>query len=92
LEGVVELILFTFCILDPDVMSFRHDPLVGIDILYLAINSQTLNRCRVLKWLTIIKQPILEFDNYTGYECIPIMSDHEPTNFVAPGDFNLQME
>ena len=49
LEDVIEVILFTLCILDPDVMSFRHDPLVGIGIFYLAIESQILNRSRVVK-------------------------------------------
>jgi hypothetical protein len=65
LEGVIEVILFTLRILDPDVMSFRHDPLVGIGIYYLAIKSQTLNRCRAVKWLTVIQHPILEFTKYT---------------------------
>jgi hypothetical protein len=54
LEGVIKVILFTVCILDPDVMSFRHDPLGGIGILNLAIKSQTLNRYRAVKWLTVI--------------------------------------
>jgi len=54
LEGVIEVILFTLHILDPDVMRFRHDPLVGISIFYVAIKSQTLNRSRVVKWLTVI--------------------------------------
>jgi hypothetical protein len=40
LEGVIEI---TICILDPDVMGFSHDPVVGIHIFYLAIKSQTLN-------------------------------------------------
>ena len=54
--------------LDPDVMSFRHDPLVGIGIFYLAIKFQMLNRSRVVKWLTVIQQPILEFNKYTVKE------------------------
>jgi len=49
LEGVTEVILFTLLILDPDGISFRYDPLVGIGIFYLAIKSQTLNRSRVVK-------------------------------------------
>jgi hypothetical protein len=51
LEGVIEVILFNLCILDLDVMSFRHDPLVGIGIFDLEIKSKTLNRSRVVKWL-----------------------------------------
>jgi len=47
LEGVIEVILFTLHILDPAVMSFKHDPLVGIGIFYLDMKTQTLNRIRV---------------------------------------------
>jgi hypothetical protein len=36
LEGVIEI---TITILDPDVMKFRRDPLVGIGIFYLASKS-----------------------------------------------------
>jgi hypothetical protein len=54
LEGVIEIILFTLHILDPDVMCFKHDPLVGIGIFYLSIKFQMLNRCRVVKWLMVI--------------------------------------
>jgi len=46
LEGVVGV---TFHILHPDVMRLRHDPLIGNGILYLAIKSQILHRCRALK-------------------------------------------
>ena len=73
-------------------MCFRHDPLVGIDIFYLAIKSQMLNRSRVLKWLTVIQQPILVFNKYTVKEYILIVSGHEPTNFVSPVLFNLRAE
>ena len=59
MEGVIEV---TVRIVDPDVMRSRHDPLVGIHIFYLAIKSQTLNRSRVVKWLTVVQQPILEFN------------------------------
>ena len=89
MKGVIEV---TVCILDPDVMSFRHDPLVGIGIFYLAIKSQTLNRSRVVKWLTVIQQPILELDKYTVKEYILIVSEHESTNFVSPVLFNLRAE
>ena len=57
------VIVFALVILDPDVMTFKHDPLVGIGILYLTIESATLNQSRVVKWLTVIQQPILKFDN-----------------------------
>jgi hypothetical protein len=46
LEGIIEV---TVCILHPYVMGLRHDPLVGIGIFYLAMMSQTLNRCRAVK-------------------------------------------
>ena len=92
MEGVIEVILFTLRILDPDVMSFRHDPLVGMGIFYLAIKSQTLNRSRVVKWLTVIQQPILELNKYTVKEYILIVSEHESTNFVSPVLFNLRAE
>ena len=92
MEGVIEVILFTLRILDPDVMSFRHDPLVGIGIFYLAIKSQTLNRSGVVKWLTVIQQPMLEYNKYTVKEYILIVSEHESTNFVSPVLFNLRAE
>jgi hypothetical protein len=65
LGGVIEVLLFTLRILDTDVMIFRHDPLVGIGIIYLAIKFQMLNSCRAVVWLTVIQQPILEFDKDT---------------------------
>ena len=92
MEGVIEVILFTLRILDTDVMSFRHDPLVGIGIFYLAIKSQTLNRSRVVKWLKVIQQPILQFNKYTVKENILIVSEHESTNFWSPVFFNLCVE
>jgi hypothetical protein len=56
MEGVIEVILFTLHILDPDVMSFRYDLLVGIGIYSnLVIKSQRLNRSRVVKWLTVVQ-------------------------------------
>jgi hypothetical protein len=48
MDGVTEGILGTLRILEQDVMSFRHDPFVGIGIFYLAIKSQMLNRSRVV--------------------------------------------
>ena len=89
MEGVI---VVTLRILDPDVMRFRHDPLVGIGIFYLAIKSQTLNRSRVVKWLTVLQQPILELNKYTVKEYILIISKHESTNFMSPVIFNLCME
>jgi hypothetical protein len=92
LKGVNEVILFTLYILDPDVMNFRHDPLVGIRIFYLAIKSQTLNRSRVVKWLTVIQQPILEFNKHTVKDYILIISEAHPTNFMSPLLVNLCAE
>jgi hypothetical protein len=60
LEGVIRVILFTLSILDPDVMRFRHDSLLGISIFYLATKSHTLNRSRLVKWFTMIQQTILK--------------------------------
>jgi hypothetical protein len=74
LEGVSKVILFTLHILDPNVMSFRYNPLVGIGIFNFAIKSQTLNRSRAVKWLTVIQQPILGFHTYTVKEYILIIS------------------
>jgi len=88
----MEVILFTLRILDPDVMSFRHDPLVCIGILYVAIKSQMLNRSRVVKWLTVIHKPILKFNQYTVNEYIRITSEHESTNFVSAVVINLRAE
>jgi hypothetical protein len=86
LEGFIEV---TFHILDPDVMRFRHDTLVGIGIFCLAIISQTLNRCRAVKWLTVEQQPIVKFYKYTVYEYILIISEHEFTNVMSAVLFNL---
>jgi len=44
LEGVIEVIHFTFCIFDLDVMRVRYNPFVGIDIFYLGIQIQMLSR------------------------------------------------
>jgi hypothetical protein len=92
LKGVIEFILFSLRILDADVISFRYDPVVDIGIFYLAIKSQTLNRCRAVTWLTVIQQPIMEFNEYTVDEYILIISAHEFTNFMSPVLFNLRAE
>jgi hypothetical protein len=84
LECVIEVILFTLGILDPDVMRFRHDRLGGIGRFYFAIKSQTLNRSRVVKWLMVIQQPILDSNKHTVKERILIVSEHESTNFLSP--------
>jgi hypothetical protein len=89
LEGVIEV---TFRIKDPDVMRVRHDPLVGIRIFYLAIKSQTRNRSRGVKWLTVVQQPILKYNKYTVKEYILIVSEHQSTIFVSPVIINLCME
>ena len=52
MEGDIEV---TFRILDPDVRRFRHDPLVGIGIFYVAMMSLTLTRCRAVKWLAVVQ-------------------------------------
>jgi len=80
LEGVIKV---TFGILDPDVLRFRHDPLVGIGIFYLAIKSQMVNRCRAVKWLMVVQQPILNFNKYSVKEYFLIISEHQSTNFVS---------
>jgi hypothetical protein len=78
LDGVIEV---TFGILNPDVMRFRHDPLVGIGIFYLAIKSLMLKRYRAVKWLTVVRQPILKVNPYTVKEYILSVSEHESTHF-----------
>jgi hypothetical protein len=88
----MEVIVLTLHTLDPDVMSFRHDSLVGIGIFYLAIKSQTLNRSRVVKWWMVIQQPILELNKYTVKEYILMVSEHESTSFVSSDLFNLCVE
>jgi hypothetical protein len=73
-------------------MNFMQDLLVGIGIFYRAMKSQTLNRSRVVKWLLVRHQPILEFNKFTVKEYILIMSESESTNFVSPVIFNLCAE
>ena len=86
MEGVIKV---TACILDSDVMKFRHDPFVGISIFYFAIKSRTLTRCWAVKWLTVVRQSILKFNKCTVKEYIVILSVHQSTNFVSPVLFNL---
>jgi hypothetical protein len=90
-DGVIAVIPIPLGILDPDVMSFRHDPLVSIGIFYIAIKSQTLDRSRVMKWLMVVQSPILEFNRYTVNEYNPVISKHESTNFGSPVLINLSM-
>jgi hypothetical protein len=89
LEGVI---VVTFLTLDPDAMGFRHTPMVDIGKFYHAIMSQMINRCRVVKWLTILQQLILKLDYYTASEYILIISNHQPTSFLSPVLFDLCME
>jgi len=51
-----------------------------------------LNRSRVVKWLTVVEQPILEFNIYTVNGNILIISEHKSTNFGTPVLFNLSAE
>jgi hypothetical protein len=92
LTGIIKVILFTLHILDPDVMSFRYDPLVGIGIFYIAIKSQMVNRSGVVKWFTVIQQPIQDFNKYTVEGYILITSEHKSCDFVLPVPFNLRVE
>jgi len=89
MDGVMEIILFTVCIVEPDVVSFRHGPLVGIHIFYLEIQSQMLNSIWVVKWLTVLQQLLLKFHKYTVYESILIIFEHQSTIFRSPVLFNL---
>jgi hypothetical protein len=89
-KGVIKVILFTFCILDPDVISLKHDPLVGIGIFCLDIKSQRLNRSRVVKWLMAMQQPIRGKNKYTVFVYIRILSEHKSMNFVSTFFFNLR--
>jgi len=73
-------------------MRFRHDALVGIGIFYLAIKSQTLDRCRAVKWLMVVRQPILKCNKYAVKEYILIISEHQSTDYVSLVLFNLCME
>jgi len=70
-------------------MRFRHDPVVGICIFYLAMMSQTLNRCTAVKWLTVAQEPIMMCNEYSVYEYILIISEHQSTNFMSPVGLNL---
>jgi len=40
----------------------------------------------------VIQQPIPETNKYTVKEYIPIISEHESTNFLSPVLFNLRTE
>jgi len=89
LEGVIEV---TCHLLEPDVVRCRHDSLVGIEIIYLAIKSQMVNWCRAVTWLTVVQQPRLKFNKYTVFEYIQIISEVQSTNFVSAVLFNLCMD
>jgi hypothetical protein len=89
LEGVIEV---TMHIKDPDVLRFRHDPVVGMGIFWLSITSQTLNSCTAVKWLTVVQQPIEKCNKYNVYEYILIISEHQSTILVSPVLFNMCTE
>jgi len=89
LEGVIEVILFTVCIVNPDVMRFSHNFLIGIGTVYLAMKSQILNRRSAVKWLIVVQQPIMKCNEYDVYEYILIISKHQSTNFLSLVYFNL---
>jgi len=89
LDGVLEV---TVHILGPDVIKSRRDHLVGIGLFYLAIKSQTLNRCRAAKWLMVVPQPNLRINDYTVYEYIRIISKHHSINFMYAVVFNVCTE
>jgi len=78
----------TVNLLDPDVMRIRHALLVSIGIIYLALKSQMLNRYGAVKWLMAVQQPILKIDQYTIYEYIVIISEHQSTNVMSPAALN----
>jgi hypothetical protein len=83
LQDVNEIIRFTFDMLDQAILRFRHDPLVGIGILYLAIKSQEINRSGTKKSLMVVYQLIMKFENDTGNEYILSISEHKSTNFPS---------
>jgi hypothetical protein len=92
LERIIEVIVFTLLILAPDVMRFRHDLLVIIGIFYHAIKFQTLIRSRVVKWLRVVQQPILEVNENTVNDYILIILKHDSTNFVSPVLINVSLK
>lgn len=73
-------------------MTFTYDPLVGIGIFYVAIMSQTFNRTRSVKWLTVEQHLIDKLNQYTVNEYIPIIFEHLYTNFMSPAIFNCYTE
>jgi len=89
LEGVLDIIIFTFLILDPDVTKFGYDSLVGIDMVYLATKSQTPDTSRAVKWLIIVQYPILIFNESSIYDYIWIAFKCQSTNFLSPVLFNM---
>jgi hypothetical protein len=92
LIGVIEVILFTVCWLDPDGMSFRHDPLVRIGICYLPIKSETLNSIKVVKLSAVVQQPNLECNKCTVNEYILIIFELMSINISSPVMFNSSTE
>jgi hypothetical protein len=64
--------------------------LVGIGIFYFAIKSQTLNRSRVVIWLSVIQEPMLECNEDTVDEYILIISEQKSMNFKSPVLYSIQ--
>jgi hypothetical protein len=82
----------TVHILDTNVMRFRHHPLLGVGIFYIAIRFQMLNRYWAVKWLTVVQEPFLKCIEYTVHEYILIISEHGSSSFMSPVAFNLYHE
>jgi len=70
-------------------MRFRNDPLVSIGIFHLAIQFQTLNTCRAVTRSTVVPQLILIYYQYAAFEYILIIYDHQSTNSLSAGLFDL---
>jgi hypothetical protein len=58
-------------------------------LILLANQSQTLNRCWVVKWLSVVQLPILEFNKCTVNQDILIISKYQSTNSVSSVLVNL---
>jgi len=89
LKGVMQV---ASCILDPDVLRFRHAPSVAIGIFYLPIEYLMLNRFRSVKWLVGLQQPMLKIDKPAVCKYILIISKHQSANFVSPLHVYLYMD
>jgi len=79
LEGII---VVTFRLLDADIMSFRHDPLVARGIMHRVMKFQRLSRIQEVKWLPVVYKPIQMMNKYTVYGNIVIISEHPSTYFM----------